>query len=119
MSTSRSVAFWLFVYLAASPLLSSVLVLAGRAPSYPVFQTFESAPAMWRIAFFVSGLLAALSAYLVRRNKRAAIPVSIVFLATFVSSFRVVWGQIAFGIWIAVVATALTIFITIKNRNEV
>jgi asparagine N-glycosylation enzyme membrane subunit Stt3 len=119
VSTSRAIAFWLFVYLAVSPLLSSALVLAGRAPNFPVFDSFQSAPVIWRTAFFLSGLFAALTAYLLRRNKRVASLSALVFLALFVPSFRVVCGQISFGIWIAVTAAALTIFATLRIRNEV
>lgn len=119
MSTARAIAFWLFIYLAISPLLSSALVLAGHAPDFPVFNTFEGAPVVWRIAFFLSGLFAALSAYLVRRNNKLAALSALAFLVFFIPSFRMVWGQLALGVWIAVLATALAIFVVVKTRHEV
>jgi hypothetical protein len=119
VSTPRAIAFWLFVYLAFSPLLSSALVFVGHAPNFPVFDTFQSAPAIWRIAFLLSGLTATLTAYLLHRNKKAASLSAAAFLVLFIPSFRVVWGQIAFGVWIAIAATVLAIFVALKTRNEV
>jgi hypothetical protein len=118
VQTSKAIAFWLLIYLAASPLLTSALVFIGRAPNYPVFETFQGAAALWRTAFFLSGLFAALTAYLLRRSSKTAIFSAIVFLALFVPSFMVVWGQISLGIWIGVAATALVIFVSLKTRSE-
>jgi peptidoglycan/LPS O-acetylase OafA/YrhL len=118
MSNSRTVAFWLFVYLAFSALISSALVFVGHAPSYPVFQTFQEAPVSWRFAFLIAGLLALLTAYLIRRKRWAALLTALAFLVLFVPSFRVVWGQISFGIWLAILATALTAFAVIRSRHE-
>ena len=119
MSAAKAIAFWLFVYLAISSVLSSILVLAGRAPAFPVFQTFEATPVAWRIAFFTSGLLAALTAYLLRRDKKVSALSATAFLALFFPSYKVVWGQLALGSWIAVLATALAMFLALRNRNGV
>ncbi len=119
MQTSKAIAFWLYIYLAVSPILTSVLVFVGRVPNYPVFEIFQDAPVLWRTAFFLSGILAALTAYLLRRSNKAALFSAIVFLALFIPSFMVVWGQMSLGIWIGVVATALAIWVSFKTRSEV
>ena len=119
MPALRATAFWLFIYLAFSALVSSVLVALGRAPQFPVFETFAAAPVIWRVAFAISGVLAALTAFLLRRHTKISAVSGLVFLGLFVPSFQVVWGQLSLGIWIAVVATMLAIVVAIKTVKQV
>ena len=118
MSGTRAIAFWLFVYLSISPLLTSLLVLAGVTIPFPVFRIFESAPLVWRVAFISSGILAVVTAYNIRSKSKLASLSAIAFLALFAPSFRVVFGHISFGILIAVLATVLAVLVSLKKRDE-
>lgn len=119
VSSLRVIAFWLFVYLSISPLLASVLVFSGVNIPFPVFRIFESAPLVWRIAFFSSGILAVLTAYHLRDKKRAAGVTAILFLSLFIPSFKVAFGHISFGVWIAAVATTLALLVSFRAKDEV
>ena len=115
----RAITFWLFVYLSVSPLLTSLLVFAGVSIPFPVFRIFESAPLIWRIAFISSGLLAVTTAYLIRDKSRLAALSAPTFLVLFAPSFRIVFGHIAIGVWIAVLATILALVVSFRTKNEV
>ncbi|MGG6463724.1 hypothetical protein, partial [Solilutibacter silvestris] len=119
MSTARSIAFWLFIWFAFTICLSTFLVAAGLSPKYPVFETFSASPFVWRLAFSASGVLAALTALLLRKSNIYAATTSLIFLCLYVPSFRFVWGQISFGIYISVIATTLAIYVALKARREV
>jgi hypothetical protein len=115
----RAITFWLFVYLSVSPLLTSLLVFAGVSIPFPVFRIFESASLTWRIAFISSGLLAVTTACLIRDKKRVAALTAITFLLLFAPSFRMVFGHVAIGVWIAVLATILALIVSFRTKNEV
>ena len=119
MQALKTITFWLLVFLAVGPIISTSLVAFGHAPSFPVFQTFEEASPLWRVAFFASGLLALATAFSLRRKSKLAALSAIAFTALYIPSYFIVWGQIALGVWLCISATILTFATTFLTRREV
>jgi len=119
VSGLRAIAFWIFAYLSISPLLTSMLIFAGVNIPFPVFRIFESAPLLWRLAFLSSGLLAVITAYLLKEKRRFAALSALCFLALYAPSFRVVFGHISLGVWVATAATTIALIVSFNKRSEI